>query len=43
MKCKEHPKYQVKRKPQCLCEQCWEMWILKNILIAPKEKLGEKK
>ena len=25
--CKEHPRYQVKRKPTCLCEKCWRMWI----------------
>lgn len=28
--CKEHPRYQVKRKPRLPCEKCWRMWIKVN-------------
>lgn len=29
-KCKEHPRYQVKRKPRGDCPACWAMWDAKQ-------------
>lgn len=25
--CKRHPRYKALKKPQCLCEDCWRMWL----------------
>lgn len=30
LKCKDHPRYQAKRKPRVACEMCWRMWIEKS-------------
>lgn len=27
IKCKAHPRYQMKRKPRALCEDCWALWL----------------
>lgn len=37
IKCKQHPKYQAKRKPKSTnkypagCSKCWEMWNAKRM------------
>ncbi len=28
--CKEHPKYEAKRKPGSTCGTCWHLYFLKN-------------
>ena len=30
LKCKEHPRYQMKRQPRGNCEACWFLYFLKN-------------
>lgn len=32
--CKEHPRYEAKRKPGSICGRCWELYFLRN----PEEK-----
>ncbi len=29
-RCPTHPRYQAKRKPQCLCVPCWEYFVFKK-------------
>jgi len=31
LECKKHPKYQVKRKPNCECEACWAIYWLTRL------------
>lgn len=28
LRCKEHPKYQAKRKPTADCDKCRKMWAI---------------
>jgi hypothetical protein len=28
LKCKKHPRYQMKRKPTSKCKKCWDLWSL---------------
>lgn len=33
--CKEHPRYEAKRRPGSLCGKCWQLWFMRN----PEQKV----
>ena len=42
MRCEEHPRYQVKRKPRALCEACWTQWVFKQYFTSIRKSFAKR-
>jgi hypothetical protein len=42
-KCKKHPGYDGIKRPDCPCEECWEIFLIKAPRITEEKENGKTK